>query len=286
MESTTENLYEIRIHSDKKWSWIDFRSIFEFRDLVYLLVRRDFVVRYAQTILGPIWFFLQPLFTTIVFTIIFNRVSRLPTDGLPPMLFYLTGITIWTFFSQNIIATSDTFVLYASIFEKVYFPRIITPLAATCSNLFTLGVQLLSLIGFIIFFRLQGANFTPRVAEAFILVPLLILQAAVLSLGVGLFLSSLTARYRDVCHLITFMMQTWLYATPIVYPASKIPDSYRWLMIANPAAPILENFRGVFLGASSVTFFETTVSVALTIIILLVGQFSFQRTAQNFVDSV
>lgn len=286
MESAAKTSYEIRIHAGQKWFAIDLKSIFEFRDLVYLLVRRDFVVRYKQTILGPVWYFLQPFLTTIVFTVIFNRVGRLPTDGLPPILFYLTGVTIWTYFSQNVIATSNTFVLNAHIFEKVYFPRIIPPLAATCSNLSALGVQLISLIGFIIFFKLQGADFTPRIGESLIFVPLLIAQAAILSLAFGLLLSSLTARYRDVGHLIAFLMQVWLYATPIVYPASRLPDQYRWLMLANPVAPIIENFRGAFLGATSVTFFETAFSIVSTIVIFLIGYLFFRRMERDFVDVV
>jgi lipopolysaccharide transport system permease protein len=286
MESAAKTPYEVRIHAGQKWFAIDFKTIYEFRDLVYLLIRRDFVVRYKQTILGPLWYFLQPFLTTVVFTVIFNRVGRLPTDGLPPILFYLTGVTIWTYFSQNVIATSNTFVLNAYIFEKVYFPRIIPPLAATCSNLFALGVQLLSLIGFIVFFKFQGADFTPRVGEALIFIPLLIVQAAVLSLAFGLILSSMTARYRDVSHLIAFLMQVWMYATPIVYPASRLPDQFRWLMVANPVAPIIENFRGAFLGASSVTFFETAFSIAFTIVIFLIGYLLFRRMERDFVDVV
>jgi lipopolysaccharide transport system permease protein len=284
MESATKDHYEIRIRPGRKWLEIDVHSIFESRDIFSLMIRRDFMVRYQQTILGPVWYLLQPLLTTVVFTIIFNRVSRLPTDGLPPMLFYLAGVTIWGYFSQNVTATSNTFVLYGAVFESVYFPRIIPPLATTFSNLIALGVQLISLIGFIIFFKLRGVEVTPRIAESLIFVPFLILQAAILSLGFGLFFACLAAKYRDFVHLITFLMQIWLFATPVVYPASRIPDPYRWLMIVNPVAPIIENFRGAILGTSSVTFFETTVSLALTIVVLLVSHFFFQRVARTLVD--
>ena len=284
METATKSLYEIRIRPRQNWWTIDLRSIFESRDILYLMIRRDLMVRYQQTILGPIWYLLQPFLTTVVFTIIFSRVGRLSTDGLPPMLFYLTGVTIWGYFSQNVTATSNIFVLYGEVFENVYFPRIIPPLATTFSNLVALGIQLITVIGFIIFFKFRGADISLRVAEGLIIVPLLILQSATLSLGIGLFFASLAAKYRDMVHLIAFLMQIWLYATPVVYPASTLPDHYRWLVIVNPVAAIVENFRGALLGTSSVTFFETTASLTLTIAILLVGHLFFQRTARTFID--
>jgi lipopolysaccharide transport system permease protein len=286
MESAVKTSYEVRIHPSQKWLAIDLHSIFEFRDLMFLLVRRDFKVKYEQTILGPIWVFLQPFLTTIVFTLIFNRVGRLPTDGLPPMLFYFAGVTIWTYFQQNINSTSNTFLFNWQIFEKVFFPRVIVPLANTMSNLLSLGIQLICLIGFIIFFKLQGATFGTGIVELVIGIPLVILQAAALSLGFGLLFSSLTTRYRDLAQLMAFILQLWMYATPVVYPASNLPPQYRWLILANPVAPIVENFRGLFLGTTSVTWLETAVSVALTLIILLVGYLSFQRAQRRFIDSV
>jgi lipopolysaccharide transport system permease protein len=251
-----------------------------------LLVREEFVVKHKQTILGPLWYILQPLLTTVVFTVIFNRVARLPTDGLPPMLFYLGGLTIWSYFSQNLTHTSSIFARYASLFEKVYFPRLIMPIAAICSNVFALLVQIASFVGLIIFFRLQGADFNPKSAEALVLAPVLILQTAVLSLGVGLIFSALTAKYRDLTHLTGFILQIWMYASPVIYPASNLPDKFRWLILANPVAPIVENFRAVFLGVSAVNAFETNCSVLLTILILLVGLFLFKRTERTFIDSV
>jgi lipopolysaccharide transport system permease protein len=286
MESAAKNPYEVRIHPGQRWLALDFHSIFEFRDLMFLLVRRDFKVKYEQTILGPIWVFLQPFLTTIVFTIIFNRVGRLPTDGLPPMLFYFAGVTIWTYFQQNLNLTSNTFTYNSHLFEKVFFPRVIVPLATTLSNMLSLGIQLICLIGFIVFFKFQGATFSASIPEAVICLPLVILQAAALSLGFGLLFSSMTAKYRDLAQLIAFILQLWMYATPVVYPASNLPPQYRWLVLANPVAPIVENFRGLFLGTTSVTWLETAVSVALTLIILLIGYLAFQRTQRRFIDSV
>jgi lipopolysaccharide transport system permease protein len=286
MHSETHAHYEVRIRPSQSWLNLDIRGLIEFRDLLFLLVRRDFVIKYKQTILGPFWFFLQPLLTTVVFTVIFNRVGRLPTDGLPPMLFYLGGLTIWSYFSQNLNATSNTLGNNAYLFEKVYFPRLIIPLATTCSNLFAFAIQLASMIGFMIFFKFQGASFDPKVGEALLVVPLLILQTGVLSLGIGLCCSALTAKYRDLVHLIAFILQAWLYATPIIYPASNIPIQYRWLILANPVAPIVENFRNVLLGTSSITLLETGSSAVISLLVLAAGLLLFRRAERTFVDSV
>jgi lipopolysaccharide transport system permease protein len=286
MGQLSDTSYEIRIHPGQKWLTIDVHTLLEFRDLFFILVKKDFVVKYKQTILGPLWFFIQPLLTTVVFTIIFNRVGGLSTDGLPPMLFYLGGLTIWAYFSQNISGTANTFGLNYHIFEKVYFPRLIVPMATVVSNLLALSVQLTSLIGFVIFFKFTGAKFYPNLLGIFVFVPLLIAQTAALSLGFGLVFSSLTAKYRDLAQIITFLLQLWMYATPIVYPASRLPERYRWLIYANPVAPIIESFRGCFLGITSVTVPEIATSVAITICLLLGGMMIFQRTERNFVDTV
>jgi lipopolysaccharide transport system permease protein len=286
MHSDAHALYEVRIRPSQNWLNVDIRGIIEFRDLLFLLVRRDFVIKYKQTILGPLWFILQPILTTVVFTVIFNHIGRLPTDGLPPMLFYLGGLTIWSYFSQNLNANSNTLGNNAYLFEKVYFPRLIVPLAATCSNLFAFAIQLASMIGFMIFFKFQGATFQPKLVEALLVIPLLVFQTGVLSLGLGLSCSALTAKYRDLAQLIAFILQVWMYATPIIYPASKLPEQYRWIILANPVAPIVENFRNVLLGTSSITTLETGVSVAISLVILLVGLLLFRRTERTFVDSV
>jgi lipopolysaccharide transport system permease protein len=286
MDTVSDTSYEVHIHPGQKWLKLDLHTLLEYRDLFFILVTKDFVVKYKQTILGPLWFFIQPLLTTVVFTFIFNRVGGLSTDGLPPMLFYLGGLTLWAYFSQNITGTSNTFGLHFHIFEKVYFPRLIVPMATVVSNLLALSVQLTSLIGFVIFFKCTGAKFQPNVLGIFLAVPFLILQTAALSLGFGLVFSSMTAKYRDLAQLVTFMLQLWMYASPIVYPASRLPDRFRWLIYVNPVAPIVESFRGCFLGITSVTIPEIVTSVILTILLLLGGMMIFQRTERNFVDTV
>jgi lipopolysaccharide transport system permease protein len=286
MANVSHSSYEVRIRPGQNWLKLEIKPLFEFRDLFFLLVQKDFVVKYKQTILGPLWFFIQPVLTTIVFTIIFNRIGGLSTDGLPPMLFYLGGLTLWSYFSQNVNATSNTFGNNAHIFEKVFFPRVIVPLAITVSNLLALGVQLVTLILFILFFKLTGSHFEPRPIAALIFAPLLIIQTGILSLGFGLILSSMTAKYRDIGQLIAFLLQLWMYATPIVYPASRLSEHYRWLVYANPVGPIVENFRGLFLGITSITPMETAASIALTVLLFFAGLLLFQRTQRNFVDTV
>jgi lipopolysaccharide transport system permease protein len=277
--------YEIEIRPSQNWLRIDWRSLVEFRDLYFLLVRRDLIVKYKQTILGPLWFFVQPLLTTLVFTVIFAGVGKMPTGGVPPMLFYLSGLTIWGYFSQCINLNSTTFVANANLFSKVFFPRLIMPLSTTTSNLFAFGVQLISLIGFVTYFKLSGA---PIYVSPFIvlIVPLLVLQTALLALGFGLLFASFTAKYQDLIHLIAFGLQIWMYVSPIIYPASHIPAKFAWLLWVNPVAAIIESFRGAFLGTPTVALPMTLASIGLTLLILAVGLLKYQRAQRTFVDTI
>jgi homopolymeric O-antigen transport system permease protein len=286
MEAKTEHVRELRIRPGSGWFTFDFGELLEARDVLLLLVRRDFVLKYKQTILGPLWLVIQPLLTTLVFTIIFNRVAQISTDGLPPALFYLAGLTIWSYFAQNLNLTANVFTSFSYLFEKVYFPRLIAPLAVTFSNALGFLIQFCTFLFFIIFYKIQGAGFTPNIPEAILFVPLLLLQVAALSLGFGMIFSALTAKYRDLVHLVAFLLQIWMYASPVIYPASRFGERFRWLILINPVSPILENFRGLMLGISSVTMFETAVSVALTLLSLLIGLVLFRRTERTFVDSV
>jgi len=277
--------YEIFIRPNQSWLKLDWRSLVEFRDLLFLLVRRDFLVKYKQTLLGPLWFLIQPLLTTVVFTVIFGSLAKMPTNGVPPVVFYLSGLTIWSYFSQCVSANSMTFILYADMFSKVFFPRLIVPLSTTTSNLIAFGVQLLSLIGFVIYFTLAGSLVHPQPIAVLIL-PLLVLETAVLALGFGLLFASFTARYRDLVHLISFGLQTWMYASPVIYSTSKIPARYEWLVRVNPMAPIIENFRACFLGTPFVSATATICSVALTVLIFFCGLFQYQRAERTLVDTI
>jgi len=225
-----------------------------------LFVKRDFVAFYKQTILGPLWFLLQPLFTTIVFTIIFGRIAKISTDGLPQMLFYMCGIVLWNYFADCLNKTSDTFVSNAGIFGKVYFPRLTVPVSIVITNLITFAIQFLLFLAFWAYFYLEGAAIK---ASLWILAtPFLLLQMAALGLGLGILISSLTTKYRDLRYVVGFGVQLWMYATPIVYPMSQIPEKWQWLYAMNPMAAIVETARFAFLGAGSVRPWNLGISFA------------------------
>jgi lipopolysaccharide transport system permease protein len=213
----------------------DLAEIWRYRDLLFLLVHRDFVSNYKQTVLGPLWFIIQPLLTTIVFTIIFGKVAKIPTDGMPPMLFYLAGLLGWNFFSRTLSSTSSTLTSNLGLFGKVYFPRLVVPLAAVVSSFIALAIQLVTLLAFWCYFKFftsAGPSIQP--GWDLLLFPLIVLQISALGLGVGLWLSALTAKYRDLAFLTGTLVQLWMYATPIIYPVSQIPEKWRWVSSLNP----------------------------------------------------
>ena len=266
------------------WFDIHLSELWRYRDLIMLFVRRDFVSLYKQTILGPLWFLIQPLITTVVFTIIFGRIAKIPTDGLPRMLFYLSGVVVWNYFAGCLNKTSDTLVGNAHIFGKVYFPRLTVPVSVVISNLVTFGIQFALFFCFFLYFYFNGADISPR--PLIIIAPLLILQMAALGLGLGIIVSSLTTKYRDLTQLVGFGVQLWMYATPIVYPASQIPDRWQWLIALNPMAPIIEFFRFSFLGVGTVNPLHMGLSALTTLLVLAAGIVLFSRIEKSFVDTV
>ena len=249
-----------------------------------MFVWRDFVAVYKQTILGPLWFLLQPLLTTIVFTIIFGNVAKLPTDGLPPFLFYLSGVVPWRYFSDCLNNTSNTIVSNAQIFGKVYFPRLAVPVSVVISNLISFGVQFLLFLGFFLYY--WHATPLVRPQATLMLLPVLILQMAALGLGAGIIVSSMTTRYRDLAHLVGFGVQLWMYATPIVYPSSALSDNWRFLFLLNPMAPVIEGFRSSFLGTGSLDFASWGISLCITAFVLLTGLLLFNRVEKTSMDTV
>lgn len=279
--------HEIRIRPNQSWLRLDWRALFEYQDLLFLLVRRDFVSKYKQTVLGPVWFVLQPLLTTVVFTVVFGGFARIPTGGVPPILFYLCGLLGWGYLAQIFNSTSATFVTNASLFGKVYFPRLVVPLATVLSSLFAFGIQLVTFLAFYLAYKLS-----PGTASLFgfrwqiIMLPLLVLQIAALSLGVGLWMSALTAKYRDFFHLSGFIVQLWMYATPVIYPLSAVPERWRWLVALNPMSVPVECCRYMFLGTGGVSPGEIAVSVAATVLLLFSGLLLFQKVERTFVDTV
>lgn len=261
------------------------RDVWRYRDLLGLLVKRDFVSFYKQTLLGPLWFFIQPLFTTFTYIIVFYKLAGLKTDDLPPVLFYMTGIVAWNYFSDCLTKTSTVFKDNANIFGKVYFPRLIMPLSIVASNLVRFGVQLiLLLIVFFYYFFFKGFN--PHVSVYLLLVPYTIVLMAALGLGLGMIISALTTRYRDLAFLVVFGVQLAMYATPVIYPLSSAPVKYRWLIDMNPMTGILESLRFGLLGKATFSWHSLGYCTLVTVVLLVFGTIIFNKVEKNFVDTV
>jgi lipopolysaccharide transport system permease protein len=263
---------------------LNLKDVWRYRDLLWLLVKRDFVSFYKQTILGPLWFFIQPLFTTIIFTFIFGNLAGLSTDGLPQPLFYMAGITAWNYFADCLTKTSTVFRDNANIFGKVYFPRLIMPLSIVVSNLVRFGVQMLLFFMMIGYYAYTGADF--HLNAYVLLFPILVLLMALLGLGLGLIITALTTKYRDLAFLISFGVQLMMYATTVIYPLSAAPAAYKWVIELNPMTGIIEAFRYGFLGEGSLTLQTLGYSVIFTLVSLFLGVIIFNKTEKTFVDTV
>lgn len=277
--------FEVTLRPNASWLQLELKGIWQYRDLLSLLVWRDFVAKYKQTILGPLWFIIQPLMTSLVFTVIFGKVANIPTDGLPPLLFYLCGQLGWNYFAQNFNSNSATLVNNAGLFSKVYFPRLVVPLANLVSNLLTFLIQSITFFAFYVYFK------TAHIGQFsmnwhIIFLPLLVVQSAMLSLGLGLFMSSLTAKYRDLVHLSGFLVQIWMYATPVIIPLSKFPEQWRWLVALNPMTSVVESFRLMLLGAGTVEPLYLASSILFTVVVLIIGLLLFAKVEKTFVDTV
>jgi len=267
---------------------VKFKDLWHYRDLLFLFVKRDFVSFYKQTILGPLWFFIQPIFTTVVFSFVFSNLAGISTDGLPNYLFYLTGITAWQYFADCLTKTSTVFRDNVSIFGKVYFPRLIMPLSIVVSNLVRFGVQLLLMFCMMIYFYLfpiAGTHF--EITTGIFLFPILILLMALLGLGLGLVITAITTKYRDLVFLVTFGVQLLMYGTTVIYPLSYAREKgYGYLVELNPMTGIIESFRYAFLGKGEFTFWSLGYSAIITFILLFIGIIIFNRTEKNFVDTI
>lgn len=266
--------------------WFDFQltELWRYRDLIALFVRRDFVAAYKQTVLGPLWFLLQPIISTIIFTVIFGGIAQIPTDGLPQPLFYMAGIVCWNFFASTLTRTSETFVANAGIFGKVYFPRMTVPISVVIINFFALVIQFCLFLALLFFFFLRGNVVAPNLW--ILLTPFLLLEMGGLGLGIGMLVSALTTKYRDLSFAMTFGVQLWMYATPIVYPMSQVPERWQGLYSLNPMAAIVETFRYAFLGAGTVNLWHLGISAMVTSVILLAGIVMFNRVEKSFTDTV
>ena len=275
------------IEPSRGWVRVPWRELAQYGDLLILLVRRDFVAKYKQTILGPMWFVLQPLLTTLVFTVVFAKVGKIPTDHLPPMLFYLCGMLGWGYFAACMTGTSGTFVNNAALFGKVYFPRLIVPLSVVISNLLAFGIQLVTFLVFWAGFKgFSGTGASFHMTLLLLALPLLVLQSAAIGLGVGLWMSALTAKYRDFVYLSTFLTQLWMFATPVVYPLSAVPERWRWASSLNPMTGVVEAYRHAFLGAGTLAPAYLGLSAATTLVLLITGLMVFGRMERTFIDTV
>ena len=266
------------------WFDINLKELVQYKDLIVMFVKRDFKTMYKQTILGPLWIIINPLMTTLMFTVVFGNIANISTDGMPQIVFYMLGTTVWTYFSSCLTKTSSTFTGNAAIFGKVYFPRLVTPISTVISGLINFGVQFLMFLGFMAYFMIKGSPIEPNLW--ILITPLLLVQLAALALGFGIIISSMTTKYRDLAVLVTFGVQLWMYATPVVYPASQIGGKLKTLMMLNPVSPIVESFRYAFLGSGSIPWNYLGISVVTTLVVLFAGVVLFSRVEKTFMDTV
>jgi lipopolysaccharide transport system permease protein len=276
--------WDLIIHPRRHIFDINLKEIWHYRDLIRLFVRRDFVSRYKQTILGPFWFVINPLISTLMYTIVFAGIANISTEGFPPQLFYLSGIVSWSYFATCLNGTSTTFISNAGIFGKVYFPRLTSPISVIISSMVQLGIQLLLLAVVMIYYSLKGNEIL--INWYILYLPLLIINLALLGLGLGIIFSALTTKYRDLSHLMGFGVQLWMYITPVIYPSSAVPEKYRIFVFINPVAPIVEAMKHGLIGAGEFNPARLLYSVIITLVLLFVGVVLFNRTEQNFMDTV
>jgi lipopolysaccharide transport system permease protein len=282
--TTTEPNWTKIIEPQHRLIHIDWKEIWRYRDLIYLFVKRDFTAQYKQTILGPLWFLIQPILSSSVFTIIFSQIARLSTDEVPPFLFYMSGLVAWGYFASCLGSSAGTFSTNASIFGKVYFPRLTVPIANAITNLLTFGIQLGLFLVIWAILMARGAPIHPQ--WAIIFVPLLLLQMALLGIGVGCFISSYTTRYKDFSLLVGFGVQLWMYASCVFFPLSSVPENYRWILVLNPMVPLIEGFRYAFLGAGIVERWQLGVGFGVSVLIFFIGVMVFRRTERTFADTI
>lgn len=280
-----EQKWQTVIRPKNRWLDLHFKELLNHRDLIILFVKRTFASQYKQTVLGPLWAIIQPLLTTVIFTVVFGNLAKLPTDGIPPFLFYMCGNISWNYFSQCMIQTSSTFISNSSIFGKVYFPRLVMPISTVFTGLISFGIQLVFFMCFWAYYLLTpGFNINPNGYMFFI--PVIIVQMALLGLGVGIIVSALTTKYRDLAMLVTFGVQLWMYATPIAYSSSLIPAKYATLYNINPMTPIVEMFRYAFLGSGQIHTIYYLVSWIITVMVLIIGILLFSRVEKTFMDTI
>jgi lipopolysaccharide transport system permease protein len=274
---------EVFITPRPKLQLVPWRELWEYRTLILLFVRRDFISSYKQTILGPLWFVIPPLIQTFVFTMIFGRVAKIDTGAAPQSLFFMSGVLVWTFFSSTLSKSAGTFTGSAGLFDKVYFPRLIIPLTGIVNNFLTFSIQFLLFLGIYFFYSASFHTVDPM--HAIILAPLAIVQLSMLALGAGCLVTSFATKYRDFAMMLGFGIQLWMYGSCVVYPLSAVSEEWQWVLLLNPVVPVIENFRFAFFGETIVTLPQMLFGWFVTIIILASGLLSFNRAESNFVDT-
>jgi lipopolysaccharide transport system permease protein len=282
MRKNADWQWEISAH--RAWFRFNLRELLQYKDLIVRFVRRDIIATYQQTILGPVWVFLQPLFTTLVYFIIFSRVAKIPTDNIPPLLFYLPGIIIWSYYADCITTTMNTFQNNAYIFNKVYFPRIIVPLSNILFHTFRISIQLLLFLGVYLFYLLKGTEL--HFSWQILMAPLMIFITACFALGCGLIISVLTAKYRDLDNIMQFILRLFMFATPVVYPASLIPVKYKFLFWLNPLTPVIEIIRASFFKPQTLPISYFLLGLMTTFIILTTGIILFNKREIQIMDVI
>lgn len=279
---TDDEQWDLVISPKENFFRIGIGELVQYKYLMYLFVRRDFVAQFKQTILGPLWFIIQPVMTSGIFTVIFSEIAKIPTDGVPPFLFNLAGVTMWNYFASCVNSTSNSLGANAGLFGKVYFPRLAVPFSAVVTRLFTFGIQFSFFLLVLVLLMVNGASLRPN--WSMVMAPLLVVQTAVLGLGIGLVVSGLTVKYRDLNQLIGFGVSLAMYATPIFYPLSAVPQQLKWLATLNPMAPVVEMFRYSFTGTGEVSLVQCVVGAAVTVAVFLLGVALFKRVENTAID--
>lgn len=279
-----ENEWTTVIESGTKFFQLNIGEVIRYRDLIKMFVKRAFTLSYKQTILGPVWLLIKPVFAALMYTLVFSNIAHISTDGAPAMLFYMMGNAMWTYFASCLGSNAGTFTENAGIFGKVYFPRLVTPISNVFVNLLNFGISMTITIIIGVVYMYRGENVNPNLA--LFLVPLLVVELGMLGMGCGIIVSSMTTKYRDLSVLVGFGMQLWMYATPVVYPVSQIPEKYQSFMMINPVAPIMETFRYAFLGTGHIPILWLCISIAVTGVIFLFGILIFNQVERTFMDTV
>jgi len=276
--------YTTVIKPKNKLFEVDFKEIWQYRDLFSMFVKRDIITQYKQTILGPAWFFIQPILTTIMYSIVFAGIAGISTDGLPQFMFYLAGIVCWQYFADCLNKTSSTFTANQGIFGKVYFPRLIVPLSTVASGLVRMGIQFLLFVAVYIYYLITGVHIAPNIY--ILLLPVIIIMLAGLSLGFGIIISSMTTKYRDLTIFFSFIVQLWMYATPIIYPLSSMSPKRQWIMGLNPVTSLVETFKYGTMGVGTFSWMMLGYSFIFMIVLLGIGIVVFNKVQRSFMDTV